>query len=58
MHQLNQETVELIAQLEREFGLSIQEANELRAMVKYGATEDYLRARAEIAREAEPSHPN
>ncbi len=58
MGQLNQETVDLIAQLESEFGLSIEVVNELRAMAKYSAPEDYLRARAEIAREAEPSHPN
>jgi hypothetical protein len=55
MRQLNQETVDLIAQLESEFGLSIEVAKELFAMAKYGATEDYLRERAEIAREAERS---
>ncbi len=58
IHQLNQETVDLIAQLESEFELSIQAVNELRAMAKYGATEDYLRERAEIAHEDERSHPN
>ncbi len=57
MHQLNQETVDFIAQLESEFGLSIEVVNELFAMANYGPTEACLRARAKIAHEAERSYP-